>query len=273
MSQYYDPYARIFRDIDLRLQFMEASIIKARREAKAGIAERALARAGRTPAMEVDFKSQYAEDVMLWEILGGQLDGFFIEVGAHDGLFFSVSYAFESVGWTGLLIEAIPEQAEACRKNRPRSRVVHAACTAPGSPATVEFTVATHNPVLSYHVTVPEHMPMVNQTGGPLNKVSVPTTTMNELLKDHTGEIDFCVIDVEGGEANLLAGFDLDRHRPRVLIIEDMDPPDKSPVRRYLNRFPHYEFVGPWNINSIYIRKDQKEILHRVAQSRSSVLA
>jgi hypothetical protein len=127
--------------------------------------------------------------------------------------------------------------------------------------------------VLSFHVTVPEHMPLVNRTAGELVKVRVPTTTMNELLKDHTGEIDFAVIDVEGGEPQLLQGFDLDRHRPRVLVIEDLDPIAKSPVMAHMKQFSHYEFVGPWNINRIWVRKDQSEILRRVAQSKSNVLA
>ncbi len=273
MSQFYDPYASAFRDLNLRLQYMEAALNKARRESKSGVAERAVARAGRVPQLEIDFRSQYSEDVMLWELLGGQLDGFFIEVGAHDGLLFSVSYAFEAVGWKGLLIEAIPEQAEACRKNRPHSRVVHAVCTAPGGPSEAEFTIATSNQVLSFHATVPEHMPLVRETGGELRKARVPTTTMNELLKDNQGEIDFAVIDVEGGEANLLRGFDLDRHRPRILLIEDMDPVAKSPVMAHMKQFAHYEFVGPWNINRVWVRKDDAEVLKRVAQSKASVLA
>src|SRR5436190_1037191 len=47
-------------------------------------------------------------------------NGFFIEAGANDGIAQSNTLYFEKYfGWTGLLIEPIPELAQRCRKNRP----------------------------------------------------------------------------------------------------------------------------------------------------------
>src|SRR6516225_8771930 len=47
-------------------------------------------------------------------------NGFFVEAGANDGLAQSNTYWFEQFrGWRGLLIEAVPEKAAACRRNRP----------------------------------------------------------------------------------------------------------------------------------------------------------
>src|SRR5437773_6915813 len=64
---------------------------------------------GRAPALPVWFRSQFGEDAVLWECFEDQADGFFIEVGAYDGISLSVSYAFESIGWKGVLIEAQPD--------------------------------------------------------------------------------------------------------------------------------------------------------------------
>ena len=62
-------------------------------------------------ADRLEFRSQFGEDALLWDFFAGQLDGFFIEVGAFDGYNYSVSYAFECIGWDGLLIEAHPDLA------------------------------------------------------------------------------------------------------------------------------------------------------------------
>jgi hypothetical protein len=66
--------------------------------------------AGRTATLPVDFSAQFGEDILLWDIFRGQNDGFFIEVGAYDGVELSVSYIFEALGWRGLLVEALPDQ-------------------------------------------------------------------------------------------------------------------------------------------------------------------
>src|SRR3954467_449899 len=64
---------------------------------------------GRKPALPtLEFRSQFGEDSMLWALFAGQLDGFFIEVGAFDGYDCSVTYALEAIGWKGLLVEPIP---------------------------------------------------------------------------------------------------------------------------------------------------------------------
>lgn len=53
--------------------------------------------------------SQVGQDKAIDELLGEKEGGFFIEVGAYDGLTMSNSLFFEkSRGWTGLLIEANP---------------------------------------------------------------------------------------------------------------------------------------------------------------------
>ena len=65
------------------------------------------------------FTAQDGEDVLLAELFGYKTDGFFIEIGAYDGLYLSNSYFFEQLGWRGLLVEPLPEKAAACRRNRP----------------------------------------------------------------------------------------------------------------------------------------------------------
>src|SRR3954451_1905594 len=65
------------------------------------------------------------------EQLAGHLPergGVFVEAGAYDGFTQSNTYWLERFrGWSGVLVEAIPELAEQAKRNRPRSRVVQCA--------------------------------------------------------------------------------------------------------------------------------------------------
>lgn len=219
---------------------------------------------GREPAFRVEFTSQFGEDCWLWDLFGGQRDGFYIEVGAYDGYTYSVTYAFEAFGWKGLLIEPIPERFERARVRRPGSRVVHAALAGVGSQGTCTFTVVDGQTegMLSYLAPTEANTREVMSVGRLTNAVTVPLTSMDTLLADHTGPIDFAVIDVEGGEMALLEGFNLDRFRPRVLMIEEFVPNPASAASKHLQSLGYQPVAYPW-INRVFIRNEEKDLIDR----------
>ena len=223
--------------------------------------------AGREPTLPIEFRSQFGEDAMLWDLFSDQLDGFFIEVGAHDGLTFSVSYAFESIGWRGLLVEPLPDAASACARNRPNSRVVHAALSKRGSGGTTAFNVVqgAGGEQYSYLHHSDEHARRIAAEGGTSVEIQVPLTTMDALLADHRGTIDFASIDVEGGELALLDGFDLDRFRPRALLVEENVPSALSPLTAHLARFGYVQ-AARQAVNNLYVRRDDAEMQRRAKQ-------
>ncbi len=210
--------------------------------------------AGRKPVYPIEFRSQFGEDALLWELFRGQLDGFFIEVGAFDGYSFAVTYALECLGWKGLLIEAIPDRAEECRRRRTNSRVVHAALADKhGGEVTFTVTEDQHGGMLSYLDPNSSHARSL--ASAPKRSVTVPRTTMNELLQGHSGEIDVAAIDVEGGELTLLRGFDLFQHKPKVLLIEDNSRGADTALAQYMSMMP-YTLLGWLEVNMIYARTD-----------------
>lgn len=231
-------------------------------------ARAALAEAGRKPKMPVQFRSQFGEDLIIWDLLGGQLDGFFIECGAFDGVHLSVTYVLEALGWKGLLVEGIPQRFEQCRTNRPNSRVVNAALSRRGSPPEATFTVTEdhYGGMLSYLTSSAAHKQAIAQANMKQTKVTVPCTTMNELLKDHTGPIDVAVIDVEGGEIDLLDGFDLHKWKPRVLLLEDNERGQDPALGNYMATQPYVQ-VAWVEINRVYVRADETGLIAR-AQGR-----
>jgi hypothetical protein len=70
-------------------------------------------------------------DSILDDLLEGKRDGYFIELGANDGLAQSNSAFFEfNRGWKGVLIEPSPSAYDKCVAARPASKCVNAACVA-----------------------------------------------------------------------------------------------------------------------------------------------
>lgn len=231
--------------------------------------DRALRDAERAARLPLELRAQYGEDAVLWDLFTGKLDGVFIEVGAYDGQSFSVSWVFEALGWSGLLVEALPKPVAACRAARPGSRVAHAALSRTGCAPTATFTVAAGSDMLSFLTTDAGHTNRIRAEGLATRTISVPQTTMDELLESGAAPglpscapIDFAVIDVEGGELDLLSGFDLSKHHVRVLVIEDNHGGAHSPLANFMASRP-YTQVKHESVNRFYIHNDERELLSR----------
>src|SRR4051812_34384611 len=68
-----------------------------------------------TPTYSQEGQDRYLDS----KIFRKKRDGFFIEIGAYDGIRFSNTYLFEKErGWKGICIEPIPERFDLLRKNR-----------------------------------------------------------------------------------------------------------------------------------------------------------
>lgn len=239
-----------------------------RRKLLAYGARRALARAGRAPRLPLKFRSQYGEDVLAWLLLGRPLEGFFVEVGAFDGLDLSVTYALEAMGWRGLLIEPIPQRYEKCKALRTHSTVVN---TAVGSPTgvresngSVTFTITSDQfgGMMSFVGATAEGEHARKTAGMQRTDITVPLTTVAELLARpgvlaDGQDVDLAVIDVEGHEVPLLEGFDLARYRPKLMIIEDnTGAAGANALTQCMGQYPYTQLC--WlKVNRVYARNDQ----------------
>jgi len=153
-----------------------------------------------------------------------QRPGFFIEVGANDGVLQSNTYALERLfGWNGLLIEPVPQLAELCRKFRPRSHVVNCALgtrEADGSEIEI-FESGTMSTVASVSDVAERIQRSESFTKRPAKKIRVPVRALSNILDELAIQsVDLLSVDVEGFELELLAGLDITRHRPRWILVE-----------------------------------------------------
>jgi FkbM family methyltransferase len=258
---------QIFAQMQMAMRILAQQNKKLQQRLVVSEASAALGRAGREPTMRIDACAQFAEDVFLWELFEGKTSGFFVEAGAFDGFNYSVSYLFEAVGWRGLLVEAIPDRYQQCLARRKNSRVVHAALSRRGASGEVQLNV-TRDPLGGMYSFVdgtsdPSTMRHeLNTMGVSASKVSVPATTLSDLLAEHDGSIDFAMIDVEGAEPDVIDGFDLPRLRPRVLLVED-NTLGRHPALDAAMRDTPYVDAGWVHPNRIFIRDDEADLLTR----------
>ena len=222
---------------------------------------------GRAPRLPVAFRSQNGEDLLLWEIFRDQADGYYVEAGAYDGVSFSVSYVFEALGWTGLLVEPLPDRARECATNRPRSRVVAAALSRPGRSGEITLRAARGKPGVDMLSTVGESVSereRVQREGGTFAPVRVRLTTLEGALAEAGAPktVDFAVLDVEGHEIQVLEGIDWAKHSPRVLLVEDNSNGRDRLVASFLAQ-RGYVSAGPYGGSEVFIRETEPELLRR----------
>jgi FkbM family methyltransferase len=164
-------------------------------------------------------RSQFDEDRLLTEIFGDRTDGYCVEIGAYDGRTGSASYPFEQRGWHCLVVEPIPALVEEIRRHRA-CRVV--SCAASDEEGTAKFFVAEKLEQMSTLDLTPDRREWIEQLGGAVEEITVRTATLDSLLAEAGfPEIQFATIDVEGHELAVLEGFTLEKHRPRIVIVED----------------------------------------------------
>jgi len=149
--------------------------------------------------------------------------GVFVEVVAYDGQFVSNTCFLADLGWRGVYVEPIPQFAAACAKRHQRNPDVTVVNAAVGKAAgTTELHLAgvlsTKNEnFYSAYRNISWAKKLLSH-----RKVTAPVVTLNDLLDEHKvpDGFELLVVDVEGGEPDVFAGFDLTRWKPKMLIIE-----------------------------------------------------
>jgi FkbM family methyltransferase len=195
----------------------------------------------------VNSYSQFGEDVLMWNYFQGKRDGFFVEIGANHPTQNSQSWLFEQQGWKGILVEPLAKNCDLLRQQRPGSRVFHYALGAPEQRGRARLNVAANGDAVSGLV--------VNEGVVVERTEEVEVKTLDEVLAEAGNpKIDFVSIDVEGMELNVLQGFDLARHRPGVLLVEDWL--HGLAVHRHLAQHG-YRVVKRTGVNNWYIPKGQ----------------
>jgi FkbM family methyltransferase len=219
------------------------------------------------------YYSQQGEDYILWQLFKGKARGFFVDVGAFDGIHLSNTFSFEQAGWSGICIEPNPEFFELCKQNRKGSVCLQVACVADKDLKTVTFYKEELGLLSGTCGDRKEDVRSRYEKRG-LNfagfeKIIVPAVTLDRVLEEYLPpgrEIDFISIDVEGTELQVLKGFNLSRFNPRVLIVEANSEEMRVQIEDYLQVLEYIPArrLGP---NIFFVRS--LEDLHSISLASS----
>ena len=208
--------------------------------------------------------AQNREDYHLSLLLTDVAEGFYVDVGGGHAIADNVSFWFYERGWRGIVVEPQAEIARAYRHVRPRDVVVEALCGR--SVGEADFYQADRFHGLS--TTLPRHAEAAAAAGVSSARLKRPMTTLAALCEAHApGRIDFLKVDVEGAEAEVLAGNDWTRFRPRVVVLEAVAPwtmADSSADFAPLLAAAGYRDVFFDGLNRFYLREEDAALAARL---------
>lgn len=200
------------------------------------------------------YYSENGEDALLWRLFEDEAPGFFVDVGAFDGIYRSETLSFEQEGWSGICIEPHPVFVRRCAKNRKKSLCLHAACVADPKLDRTEFFL--------------EPLGLFSHSGGDKTaradkgylargmkfpgfaKVSVPARTLDRICSEFIpadAAIDFLSINVGGNELEVLRGIDFARRAVRAIVARTSDAESARQIASYLEErgYAQARQVGP----------------------------
>ncbi len=169
--------------------------------------------------------AQNFEDVMLWRALHDVQNGFYIDVGANHPVVDSVTKAFYDSGWSGINLEPMAQYHELLVVERPRDVCLQLAAGTHEGEMTF-FEIEGTGLSTAFELIAEKHL---DNLGYEHRQVTVQVQTLARICEDHCdGPIHFLKIDVEGGEADVISGMNLQTYRPWIMVIEAVEPMEQT---------------------------------------------
>jgi len=192
--------------------------------------------------------SQYGQDLDIIKYLNHKQNGYFIDVGATDGIDISNTYLLEKkYNWNGICIE--PQ--EFYYKNLIKNRDCHTDNSLLFSEKGKLFDFSlTNNGLAGITDYIDAHHHAKNS-----KQTKKTTDTLNNLLIKYNAPryIDYMSLDTEGSELEILKGIDFDKYKFGIMNIEHNNvEPRRTDIRKFLEN-KRYKFYKEKDVDDYYI--------------------
>jgi FkbM family methyltransferase len=214
------------------------------------------------PDVSVNRAEGDVDKVVQRQFFANQNIGIFIDVGAANPDYLSVSALYRSLGWKVIAIEPNPVFCELHRKrghevlqyacgDRDEDDVDFCVVDSHGAPyenGQVSYESFSSLAIKASYARIRPQMDV--------EKIKVRLRRLDTILQTHAPDIervDIVSVDVEGWELEVLAGFDFRKYRPKVLVVENLfnDPAYRARINEYGYRL--WRFVAP---NDVYVVRE-----------------
>ena len=216
--------------------------------------------------------SQISQDLFVFYFVKKQ-KGFFIEIGACDGVYLSNTLLLEKSGWNGIICE--PSKYWQMRI-RGRNCLISKKAIFSESGRKIKFDEFQTSPELSgFNEYLDDDNNKQQRSKGYKNNAfqsyEVETITLNDLIAENTDkkEIDYISIDTEGSEYEILKNFDFKKYCVETFTIEHNFIEDKREKiynlltkNNYIRIFDNLSQWDDW-----YVKKDN-QILKSLTENK-----
>lgn len=179
--------------------------------------------------------SQIGQDLEVLKFYNNKTEGYFIEIGASNGINLSNTYLLEKdYHWKGICVEPIPKNFELLCKNRPNSLCCDKAVYNESNKEVV-FDIANNCDLLSgISENIDRHKSSVDA-----NKTTmiVETISLNDLLETYNAPLfmEYLSLDTEGSELEILKSLDFQKYKFGLIDVEhNFIEPRRSQIRDLL---------------------------------------
>ena len=188
------------------------------------------------------FYSQYQQDKYLEQnVFHGYKNGFFMDIGAHDGVSLNNTLYFEKQNnWTGVNVEPIKNVYDKLVENRPSS--INLNCAVSDIDGTAQFYCNTgYTEMLSglksnYDERHFERLNRENHENNSITQVIDVETKRVETICDihNIKQIHYLSIDVEGAEFSVIKSINFNKVVIDVIEFENNYDDINLPIIQYL---------------------------------------
>lgn len=198
------------------------------------------------------YYAQNREDLILQSFFPDVKKGIYVDVGAFDPDYDSVTKLFYMQGWHGVNIEPQPERYKLFQQKRKRDANVNVGIATKESTLTLRAYKSGGLATFSEKVKH-EYELTPDADTEEYEEITVPVRPLNKILAEQkVTHIDFMKVDVEGFEYEVLASNDWMRYRPEVICIEaNHIEHDWRPILKEQD----YEFIFDDGLNYYYTDK------------------
>jgi FkbM family methyltransferase len=190
------------------------------------------------------FNSQYHQDKDLeTNIFKGYKNGFFVDVGAHDGVTINNTLYFEKYNnWTGINIEPIKTVYDKLVANRPNN--INLNCAVCNNDGETEFLCNVGYTEMISGIKNnfdPRHMQRLErenqQMGSSTEIITVNTKKLETIFSEHDiKHVNYLSIDVEGSEFEVIKSINFDKVFIDVIGFENNYHDTSIPIIQYLEK-------------------------------------
>jgi FkbM family methyltransferase len=199
--------------------------------------------------------SQIGQDLQVLKMYNNKKNGFFIEIGASDGIELSNTYLLEKLyNWKGICVEPIPKRFEQLCKNRPNS-LCYDYAVYNKSNTHVIFDIANNYDLLSgISANIDRHIDSVNANK---TQIIINTISFNDLLEKSNAPlfIDYLSLDTEGSELEILKSVYLQKYIFGLIDVEhNYIEPRRTQIRDLLTS-NGYDYIRANSFDDCYKHK------------------